>query len=345
MLERPSRFGDKEVFSEQEAIDYERDLVGRWKDRFGDLELTTTGELSPEWQEHGTVVPGRRTSLIVDPSNGKVPLKPEVRARAQARAAELEAQPADDPEARTLYERCLIGSAGPPMMPPVYNQNLQIVQTREHVLIVTEMIHDARVVRMNAAHLPPAIRLWMGDSVGRWDGDTLVVDTTNFTGKTRWRQSGKGCTSSSASRRSPARRSATTSRWRIAATYTQAWSGRLWITRTDEPDVRIRVPRGELRDGGNPARRADETEPRRTLRRGTDESLRLHAALRSYPENPIHRPPAPTPNHSASETSATSFITIGDTRPSPASVTFRRTVSAKMVPSSRQIIFTANGVL
>jgi len=180
MLERPSRFGEKEVFSEQEAIDYERDLVGRWKDRFGDLELTTTGELSPEWQEHGTVVPGRRTSLIVDPSSGKVPLKPEVRARAQARAAELDANPADDPEARTLYERCLIGSAGPPMMPPVYNQNLQIVQTREHVLIVTEMIHDARVVRMNAAHLPPAIRLWMGDSVGRWDGDTLVVETTGF---------------------------------------------------------------------------------------------------------------------------------------------------------------------
>src|SRR4051812_10580576 len=63
MLERPNRFGDKAVFSEQEAADYERDLVGRWKDRFGDLELTTTGELSPEWQEHGTVVPGGNYSL------------------------------------------------------------------------------------------------------------------------------------------------------------------------------------------------------------------------------------------------------------------------------------------
>jgi hypothetical protein len=232
MLERPSRFGDKEVFSEQEAIDYERDLAGRWKDRFGDLELTTTGELSPEWQEHGTVVPGRRTSLIVDPSNGKVPLKPEVRARAQARAAELDAQPADDPEARTLYERCLIGSAGPPMMPPVYNQNLQIVQTREHLLIVTEMIHDARIVRIDAAHLPPAIRLWMGDSVGRWDGDALVVDTTNFTSKTRWRQSGEGL--HVVERFTP--ESGTTIRYDFtvedAATYTQTWSGRLWITRS-----------------------------------------------------------------------------------------------------------------
>ena len=86
MLERPSRFGDKALFSEEEAAEYERDLVGRWKDRFGDLELTTTGELSPVWPEHGTVVPGRRTSLIVDPANGKVPLTPAVRARAQASA-------------------------------------------------------------------------------------------------------------------------------------------------------------------------------------------------------------------------------------------------------------------
>src|SRR5438270_7180396 len=172
MLERPNRFGDTAVFSAQEAADYERDLVGRWKDRFGDLEITTTGELSPEWQEHGAVVPGRRTSLIVDPPDGKVPLRPEARARAQARAAELDAHPADDPEARTLYERCLIGSSGPPMMPPVYNQTLEIVQTRDHVLILTEMIHDARIVRMNAAHVPPTIHLWLGDSIGRWDGDT-----------------------------------------------------------------------------------------------------------------------------------------------------------------------------
>jgi hypothetical protein len=232
MLERPSRFGDKDVFSEQEAVEYERDLVGRWKDRFGDLELTTTGELSPEWQEHGGVVPGRRTSLIVDPANGKVPLKPEVRARAQARAAELEAHPADDPEARTLYERCLIGSAGPPMMPPVYNQNLQIVQTRDRVVIFTEMIHDARIVRMNDAHLPPAITLWLGDSVGRWDGDTLVVDTTNFTAKTRWRQSGEGL--HVVERFTPESGASVRYDFTVEdeATYTQPWSGSLRITRT-----------------------------------------------------------------------------------------------------------------
>jgi hypothetical protein len=231
MLERPNRFGDKAVFSEQEAADYERDLVGRWKDRFGDLEITTTGELSPEWQEHGSVVPGRRTSLIVDPPNGKVPLTVEARARAQARNAELEAHPADDPEARTLFERCLTAPVAP-MMPPVYNHTLQIVQTRDRVLILTEMIHDARIVRMNAAHLPPAIKLWLGDSIGRWDGDTLVVDTTNFTGKTRWRQSGERL--HIVERFTP--ESSTQIRYEFsvedASAYTQIWSGRLWITRT-----------------------------------------------------------------------------------------------------------------
>jgi len=232
-LERPKRFADKATLTEQEALVYERDLAGRWADRFGDLEVTTTGELSDEWQENGTVVPGRRTSLIVDPADGKIPaLTPEARTQADARAERLRDHPADDPEDRTMYERCLVGSSGPPMLPPVYNQNLQIVQTRDRVLIVTEMIHDARIVRMNAEHLPAAIRLWLGDSVGRWDGDTLVVDTTNFTGKTRFRQSGEGLHVTE--RFTP--ESASLIRYDFTiedpATYTRPWSGRLWITRT-----------------------------------------------------------------------------------------------------------------
>jgi hypothetical protein len=235
-LERPKRFADKPVLTEQEALAYERDLAGRWSDRFGDLEVTTTGELSPEWQENGTVVPGRRTSLILDPENGRIPpLTPSAQARVDARNARLAAHPADDPEDRTPYERCLVGSSGPPMMPPVYNQTLQIVQTRDRVLIVTEMIHDARIVRMNAAHLPPAIHLWLGDSVGRWDGDTLVVDTTNFTDKTRFRQSGDGL--HVIERFTP--ESASAIRYDFTmddpATYTRPWHGRLWITRTTAP--------------------------------------------------------------------------------------------------------------
>ena len=232
-LERPKRFADKAVLSEQEAIAYEKDLVGRWSDRFGDLEVTTTGELSAEWQENGTVVPGRRTSLIIDPTDGRIPpLTPAARTHADARAERLRDHPADDPEDRTMYERCLVGSSGPPMLPPVYNQNLQIVQTRDRVLIVTEMIHDARIVRMNAEHLPAAIRLWLGDSIGRWEGDTLVIDTTNFTDKTRFRQSGHGLHVTE--RFTP--ESASTIRYDFTvddpATYTRPWSGRLWIART-----------------------------------------------------------------------------------------------------------------
>ena len=95
-----------------------------------------------------------------------------------------------------------------------------------------DMTHDARIVRMNAPHLPPAIRLWLGDSVGRWEGDTLVVDTTNFTGKTRWRQSGERL--HTVERFTP--ESGMQIRYEFsvedASTYTQIWSGRLWMTRT-----------------------------------------------------------------------------------------------------------------
>jgi hypothetical protein len=96
----------------------------------------------------------------------------------------------DDPELRPLSERCLLGfgsTSGPPALPDYfYNDLHRIVQTKDSITIVTEMIHDARVVRMNAEHLPKNIRRWMGDSVGHWDGDSLVIDTTNFTDKTRF---------------------------------------------------------------------------------------------------------------------------------------------------------------
>jgi hypothetical protein len=90
---------------------------------------------------------------------------------------------ADGPEVRSLGERCLLSfgsSAGPPMIPLLYNNNYQIVQTKDTVTILVEMVHDARIVRMNDKHLPSNIRKWMGDSIGRWDGETLVIETTNF---------------------------------------------------------------------------------------------------------------------------------------------------------------------
>jgi hypothetical protein len=97
------------------------------------------------------------------------------------------AGPYDDPEVRPLSERCLMGfgsTAGPPMLPVLYNNHKRIVQADDTVMILVEMVHDARVVRMNQEHDPPEIRSWLGDSVGHWEGDTLVVDTTNFRDET-----------------------------------------------------------------------------------------------------------------------------------------------------------------
>jgi hypothetical protein len=148
-----------------------------------------------------------RTSIVVDPPDGRLPpYNDAARKRiAAARATpastaherqDTPAQPAgafDNPEQRPLSERCLLGfgsTSGPPALPDYfYNDLHQIVQTQDQIMILTEMVHDARIVRMNAPHLPKTIRRWMGDSVGHWEGDTLVIDTTNFTDKTRFRGS------------------------------------------------------------------------------------------------------------------------------------------------------------
>jgi hypothetical protein len=172
------------------------------------------GGYNTGWLDPGstlTVVNGeKRSSIVVDPPDGRVPpVTPEAvqRAAAAFRARTTSDAPAetndpgldrtagayDDPERRPLGERCLLGfgsTSGPPMLPNYFYNNLhQIVQTPNSVMILAEMVHDARIVRMNAQHLPKNIRLWLGDSVGHWEGDTLVVDTTNFTAKTRFRGS------------------------------------------------------------------------------------------------------------------------------------------------------------
>jgi hypothetical protein len=165
------------------------------------------------WLAGGTqliVVDGqKRSSLVMDPPDGKIPaMKAEARQRnarfaaggavapdASESAASGPPGAFDGPELRPLAERCLLGfgnTSGPPTLPNYFYNNLkQIVQTKDSIILLNEMVHDARVVRMNAEHVPPTIRKWMGDSVGHWDGDTLVVDTTNFTNKTRYNGSGE----------------------------------------------------------------------------------------------------------------------------------------------------------
>jgi hypothetical protein len=170
------------------------------------------GGYNSGWLDPGstfTVVNGEaRASLIVDPADGRIPaLTPQAKQRNAAFASRptsdaqesndpgLEKEPGayDDPERRPLGERCILGfgsTSGPPALPDYFYNNLhQIVQTPDSVMILTEMVHDVRTVRMNAQHLPKSYRFWMGDSVGRWEGDTLVVDTTNFNDQTRFRGS------------------------------------------------------------------------------------------------------------------------------------------------------------
>jgi len=123
-----------------------------------------------------------RTSWIVDPANGHVPYSEKGRHDAMA-AGMRQFTNFDGPEVRSLGERCIVGygsSGGPPMLNVLYNNNYQIVQSPGYVTIVVEMNHDARIIRLGGAHLPANIRPWMGDSIGHWEGDTLVVETTNL---------------------------------------------------------------------------------------------------------------------------------------------------------------------
>jgi hypothetical protein len=149
----------------------------------------------------------KRSSIVVDPPNGRIPpMKPEARKRnaaflagaARPDAAEGDATSGapgafDGPEVRPLAERCLLGflsTSGPPALPNYFYNNLkQIVQARDTVMILSEMVHDARVIRIGGQHLPASVRRWNGDSIGHWEGDTLVVDTTNFTAKTQFQGS------------------------------------------------------------------------------------------------------------------------------------------------------------
>ena len=147
------------------------------------------------WTDSGTqliqINGEKRTSIIIDPTNGRLPpmVAGAADRNAERRAAFAELGPTAGPEARPLGERCLMSfgsSAGPPMLPLMYNNNYQIVQNKDTVMILVEMVHDARVIRIGAKHQPSRIRKWMGDSIGRYEGDALVVETTNFHEQQTW---------------------------------------------------------------------------------------------------------------------------------------------------------------
>jgi hypothetical protein len=191
-MERPSELAGKEVLSEQEATEFERQTLERRNPdrRDGGAEADVGRAYNQFWWDYGTkVIASKRTSLVIDPPNGKAPpLTPDGKKRAEARA-EIMRRPAAGPEDRNLAERCILGfNAGPPMAPGAYNNNVQLFQTPDSVIILNEMVNDARFVPLDGRpHLPPNIRQWRGDSRGHWEGNTLVVDTTNFRDETNFR--------------------------------------------------------------------------------------------------------------------------------------------------------------
>lgn len=193
-VERPKTLGDRLVLNETEALQMEQRMKefaaasDQPSDLSQELPKGNVGGYNVFWfdpaNQVATVNGERRSSLIVSPANGQVPeLSEPGKQRLAARTARAAEGAFDGPEQRALGERCILGfgtNSGPPMLPVMYNSNYQIVQNRDTVVINIEMVHDARIIRLGGRHLPANVRQWMGDSIGHWEGDTLVVETTNF---------------------------------------------------------------------------------------------------------------------------------------------------------------------
>ena len=200
-MERPEDLGDKAFLTEEEAAERERNAVER------DIELWeaearrtepggNVGGYNNFWMDRGTRVIGtRRTSLIVDPPNGRLP---EMTEAGQARRAAGRGSFSDQIQASytdfSNADRCLMGfNAGPPITPGGYNQNVQIFQTPDHVVLMTEMVHTVRAVPLDGRPaLDESLAQWSGDSRGHWEGDTLVVETANFDVDRNWRGASAG---------------------------------------------------------------------------------------------------------------------------------------------------------
>jgi hypothetical protein len=190
-LERPKGLGAKEFYTEAELADKQKKERERLDLNLEDGRPTqpgTAADVHYDFAQFGLdraqakMVWDHRTSLIVGPEGTLPPMTPEARKRVADAAAKNKGHELDGPENRPLGARCIArANVGPPLLPAAYNSNLQIVQGAGYVAIEAEMIHDARVIPTDGRpHIPSAIRQWYGDSVGHWEGDTLVIDTTNF---------------------------------------------------------------------------------------------------------------------------------------------------------------------
>lgn len=234
-LERPTELAGKEFFTEEEAAEFARQTQQRVSTdrRDGGSQADVGRSYNEFWRDRGTVRAGR-TSMIVNPPDGRIPaLTPDAKRLEDARA-QVRTGPARGPEDRNLWERCI--TRGLPMFPSSYNNNFQIIQVPGYVLILLEMIHDARIIPLDGrAHIPQNIRLWMGDSRGRWEGNTLVVDTTNFSEKTSFRGSSENLHLIERFTRTDAETLLYEFTLEDPASFTRPWTGVIPTTRITDP--------------------------------------------------------------------------------------------------------------
>ena len=205
-LERPEELAGKEFLTAEEAALFERETLERRDAERRDVDPTREGFVNGApvtadlaraynqfWFDRGTsVLEDKRTSLIVDPPDGRIPARTDDGDRRAAIRRAAGERAAIGPEDRGVAERCILGfNSGPPMNPSAYNNNVQVFQVPGYVVLLNEMVHNARIVPVDGPpHLGSDIRQWVGDSRGHWDGDTLVVETINFTERTNFRGSG-----------------------------------------------------------------------------------------------------------------------------------------------------------
>ena len=188
-MQRPVALGNKATLTKEEAAAFQAEENVRI-DRDNFTDTTTTGDYNEFWYDRGNELVGdMRTSLITDPPNGRIPPLTEA-AQAKRAQTQIDSDLAYGVEARPLSERCIMGfNSGPPMIPSAYNNNVQLVQTGDNVMIHNEMVHNVRIVRMNDTTHREFPRKWEGDSIGYWEGDTLVVETDFFARATSFRNS------------------------------------------------------------------------------------------------------------------------------------------------------------
>jgi hypothetical protein len=217
------------------------------------------------------LLPDKRSSLVIDPPDGRVPpLTPEASKRASDSRAASRRNVLEGPEDAGGLVRCITGNA-PPTNPFTYNNHIQLVQTRDTVVILSEIAHNAKVVPLDGRpHLPPHIRLWDGDSVGRWDGDTLVVETTNFTAKKSYMGSSENMRLVERYRRVDATTMLYEYTVHDPTVFTKPWTVQLPMTRTDERIYEYACHEGNYAMG-NMLRSSRAVERRGTTkpRRGT----------------------------------------------------------------------------